>query len=76
MATGRSQYGDRLLEVPAVHRDGHTMSIAVTLLTRPGDNAPFAIAALLRDDTECWQERRRLKEQVASLEEDRGEPAG
>ena len=53
METGHTEYGGRLLEVPALHRDGHTFSIAftVTLLTRPGEQRPDAIAAVLRDDT-------------------------
>jgi PAS domain S-box-containing protein len=69
MATGQTDYGDRLLEVPASHRDGRRLSIAftVTLLHRPGQTAPSAIAAVLRDDTERWQERRRLRDELAAL---------
>lgn len=53
METGQTEYANRLLEVPALHRDGHTLSIAftVTLSTRPGDKQPHAIAAVIRDDT-------------------------
>lgn len=70
MRTGETRYGTTLLEVPAVHRDGRPLSIAftVTLLFRPGQPEPSAIAAVLRDDTERWQERRRLKQRVAELE--------
>jgi hypothetical protein len=71
MATGETRYGgSRILEVPALHRDGHTLSIAftVTLLHRPGERRPFAIAAVVRDDTERWQERREVREKVATLE--------
>jgi len=70
MESGQSEYSDRLLEVPALHRDGHTISIAfkVALLTEPEDPRPFGIAAVLRDDTARWEEQRRLREQVASLE--------
>ncbi len=77
MATGETRYGDRLLEVPADHRDGRTLSVAftVTLLTRPGETRPFAIAALLRDDTARWQERRQLRAEVARLTPRVGEPA-
>jgi PAS domain S-box-containing protein len=69
MATGRTRYGERLLEVPALRRDGEPLSIAftVTLLHRPGDTRPSAIAAVLRDDTERWQERRALKAEIARL---------
>src|SRR5687768_3313092 len=31
MATGRTKYGERLLEVPALHRDGRRLSIAFTV---------------------------------------------
>lgn len=72
MATGETHYGDTLLEVPALHRDGRPLSIAftVTLLRHPGADEPFAIAALLRDDTQRWQERRELRQQVASTDND------
>ncbi len=70
MATGETHYGDTLLEVPALHRDGRPLSIAftVTLLRHPGTDGPFAIAALLRDDTERWQERRELRRRLSELE--------
>jgi hypothetical protein len=70
METGHTEYGSRLLEVPAVHRDGHTISIAftVTLLLRPGERRPEAIAAVLRDDTTRRRELLALRDRVASLE--------
>jgi PAS domain S-box-containing protein len=70
METGHTEYGSRLLEVPAVHRDGHTISIAftVTLLLRPGERRPEAIAAVLRDDTARRRELLALRDRVASLE--------
>lgn len=69
MATGQTRYHDRLLEVPALHRDGRTLSIAftVTLLQEPDEDHPHAIAAVIRDDTERWQERRRLEAELAAL---------
>lgn len=72
MATGQTRYGERLLEVPALHRDGRTLSIAftVTLLQAPGADRPHAIAAVLRDDTERWQEQRRLRRDLAALQAD------
>jgi PAS domain S-box-containing protein len=75
METGHTDYGSRLLEVPALHRDGHTLSIAftVTLLVRPGELRPDASAAVLRDDTARRGELRALRERVAVLE--RGEVA-
>jgi PAS domain S-box-containing protein len=70
METGHTDYGHRLLEVPAVHRDGRTLSVSftVTLLRRPGQQRPDGIAAVLRDDTERWHERRRTRQRVAELE--------
>jgi PAS domain S-box-containing protein len=70
MDTGHTDYGHRLLEVPAVHRDGRAMSVAftVTLLTRPGRLRPDGIAAVIRDDTERWQESRRTRQRLAELE--------
>jgi PAS domain S-box-containing protein len=69
MATGETKYGTSLLEVPAQHRDGRRMSIAftVTLLHEAGDATPSGIAAVLRDDTERFQERRRLQQELQEL---------
>lgn len=69
MATGETRYGEQLLEVPALHRDGHRLSIAftVTLLRRPGRQMPTGIAAVVRDVTRQWSERRRLQDEVAAL---------
>jgi PAS domain S-box-containing protein len=69
MATGRTSYGERLLEVPALHRDGRTLSIAftVSLLRLAADGPVTGIAALIRDDTERWQERRRLGQTLEQL---------
>jgi PAS domain S-box-containing protein len=72
MATGETKYGDRLLEVPALHRGGHTISIAFTVtLLHNGidDSAVTAIAAVIRDDTERWRQHHELQQKVAELEE-------
>jgi PAS domain S-box-containing protein len=67
METGHTEYGGRLLEVPALHREGNTFSIAftVTLLTRRGEQRPDAIAALIRDDTARREELLALRDRVA-----------
>src|SRR3954453_17106453 len=69
MATGHTEYGGGLLEVPGMHKDGSRISLAftVTLLQRDGE-PPWAIAAVLRNDTERFQERRQLRERIAQLE--------
>ena len=63
MATGLTRYGGRLLEVPALRKTGDALSIAftVTLLFDGSTERPYAIAAVVRDDTERWRERRRLR---------------
>jgi PAS domain S-box-containing protein len=63
METGHTDYGDRLLEVPAVHRDGHTFSIAftVSLLHAVDQRLPSGIAAVIRDDTAGFDARRALR---------------
>jgi len=70
METGHTQYGERLLEVPALHRDGHTFSIAftVTLLMRAGEQRPAGIAALIRDDTARRHELRSLRDRLATID--------
>ena len=69
MASGETRYGVTLLEVPALHKDGRQLSVAftVTLLRRPGER-PHGIAAVLRDDTVRWTERRQLTDRIAELE--------
>lgn len=69
METGTTRYGDRLLEVPALRRDGTPLSIAftVTLLTTGEQLRPTAIAAVIRDETESWHRRRELEAEVARL---------
>ncbi len=68
MATGESAYGTKLLEVPATSKDGHALSIGftVTLLHHP-DGTVKAIAAVIRDETERWQQRRELRAELESL---------
>jgi PAS domain S-box-containing protein len=68
MATGESDYGTRLLEVPALTRDGHPLSIGftITLLHHP-DGSIRGIAAAIRDETERWQQRRALRAELESL---------
>jgi len=69
MATGETKYAGALLEVPALHRDGRQLSIAftVTLITADDPAHPDAIAAVIRDDTEHWHERRRLRKELEEL---------
>ena len=69
METGETKYGNTLLRVPAIHKDGRSISIAfsVTMIFDDQDQ-PMAIAAIIRDETERFQEERKLKEKLATLE--------
>jgi len=69
MASGRSKYQSDVLRVPALHRDGKTLSIAftVTLLDAP-DGSGRMIAAIVRDETARWNEERELRRRLAELD--------
>jgi len=77
MATGETKYGDSLLEVPALRRDGSPLSIAftVSLLTEPGDLTVTRVVAVIRDDTLRWQERREMNAELARLRARLAEPS-
>jgi PAS domain S-box-containing protein len=69
MQTGQTRYGSELLHVPAIHKDGRTLSIAfcVTMLfTR--DKQVQSIAAIIRDETSQWNDQRALRQRLAKLE--------
>jgi PAS domain S-box-containing protein len=68
MRTGTTSYAGKLLEVPALRRDGSPLSISftVTLLRHP-DGSPKGIAAVLRDETERWRERRTMRDELDRL---------
>ena len=69
MATGLTRYGNDLLKVPALHKDGHTLSIAFTVaLLRAGDGSVSGIAAVIRDETARFNEERALKKRLAELQ--------
>ena len=69
METGKTKYGNNLLRVPAVHKDGRSISIAFSVTMIFDDqNQPMAIAAIIRDETERFQEERKLKEKLATYE--------
>ena len=70
MDTGTTKYGNDLLRVPATHKDGRSMSIAFTvaMLFAP-DGAVSAVVAVIRDETQRFQDERALRKRVAELEE-------
>jgi PAS domain S-box-containing protein len=69
MATGITKYGHDLLRVPAVDKQGRTMSIAFTVaMLRSPDGKVSAIASIIRDETTRFNEDRALKKRLAELE--------
>ncbi|ABY29608.1 PAS domain-containing protein [Methylorubrum extorquens] len=70
MRTGETRYGTSLLKVPALHKDGRALSIAFTVALLHGASGEVTgIAAIIRDETERFQEERSLRRRVAELEE-------
>jgi PAS domain S-box-containing protein len=69
MQTGETRYGNDLLKVPALHKEGRPLSIAFTvaMLYTP-DRKVSAIVATIRDETERWTEERNLRRRLAELE--------
>jgi len=77
MATGKTKYGaGEMLRVPAMHRDGSTMSIAFTvaMLFTP-DGKVDAVVAVIRDETKRFNDDRALKKRLAELEAAVKDPA-
>ena len=67
--TGVTKYGNTLLRVPAMHKDGRSISIAFSVSMLFDDKKqPIAIAAIVRDETERFQEERNLKAKLAAYE--------
>ncbi len=73
MATGQTKYGNDVLRVPAVHKDGHTLSIAFTVaLLHSPDQKVSAIVAVIRDETSRFAEERSLRKRLTELESQLG----
>jgi PAS domain S-box-containing protein len=69
MATGITKYGNDVLRVPAMHKDGHTLSIAFTVsMLHTADGAVSAIVAVIRDESVKFAEERALKKRINELE--------
>jgi len=73
MQTGHTRYGTEVLRVPAVHKDGRTLSIAFTVsLLQTPDTQERVIAAIIRDETIRWKEERALRQRLAELKAGKG----
>jgi PAS domain S-box-containing protein len=69
MATGVTRYGQELLAVPALRKDGTRISLEFTIVLLRNDTGELiGTAALIRDVTTRWQEEKALKERVAELQ--------
>jgi PAS domain S-box-containing protein len=69
MATGTTKYGNDLLRVPAIHKDGRAMSIAFTVaMLFAADGKVGSIVAIIRDETTRFAEDRALRKRITELE--------
>ena len=69
MATGTTKYGSDLLRVPAIHKDGRTMSIAFSVaMLFEADGKVGSIVAIIRDETTRFAEDREMRKRITELE--------
>jgi len=69
MSTGYTRYGDKLLSVPATHRDGQRLSIEFSVaLLRDDAGQIVGISAIMREVTERRNAERALRTKIAELE--------
>jgi PAS domain S-box-containing protein len=76
MATGVTSYGQRLLAVPAMRKDGQRISIEFSIARLKDERGEVTgAAAVVRDVTARWQAERELRRRLAALEESGGRAA-
>ncbi|WPH19832.1 PAS domain-containing protein [Variovorax paradoxus] len=69
METGITKYGADLLRVPALHKDGHTLSIAFTVsMLFSQSREVTGIVAIVRDETTRFAEERKLRARLQEAE--------
>ena len=69
MNTGKTRYGKELLKVPAIRKDGTSISVEFTIvLVRNQRNEIIGTAAIIRDVTERWKQEKELKQKLKLLE--------
>ena len=69
MASGETRYARDVLRVPAVHKDGRTLSIAFTVALLNGPQRTLTgIVAVIRDETQSFTEKRALLKRLAECE--------
>src|SRR4030095_563669 len=69
MASGQTRYQHDVLRVPAMHKDGRTLSIAFTVgLLLGAQRTVTGLVAVIRDETKRFAEERDLRKRLAELE--------
>jgi PAS domain S-box-containing protein len=68
METGKSRYGESdVLSVPAVRKDGTTISVEFTVVPLQNAGRMIGMVAIMRDVTSRFNEMRALKRKLAEL---------
>jgi len=69
VASATTHYGTTLLRVPALHKDGRSLSIAFTVsLLTAADGRVEGVVAVVRDDTARFNEDKALRRRLTELE--------
>jgi len=68
MLSGQTRYGADVLRVPALHKDGRALSIAFTVALVDSANDSRTIVAIVRDETQRWNEEREMRRRLAEFE--------
>ena len=69
MSSGTTRYGHDVLRVPALHKQGHVLSVAFTVtLLFSAEKDVDMIVAVVRDETESWNQTRALRQQLKDCE--------
>ncbi len=70
VGTGQTHYGDQVLRVPALRKDGSRFSIAFTIGLLKGTGGQVeGIFAIMRNDTEIFNTQEALRGRVRELEQ-------
>lgn len=77
MQTGQTRYATDVLRVPAMAKDGRTLSIAFTVaLLYSADRQVTGIVAIVREETERFKKERDLRKRLAVLEAEADKAGG
>ncbi len=68
MRSGQTRYGTEVLRVPALSKDGRSLSIAFSVALLKQGGAVTGIVAIVRDETARWTEDREMRRRLAELE--------